>query len=66
MAVLCGDAPRQSDYIIKDGKRYKLLWEKKEMVLEEENIIKTASPPTYEEVAGGGIGVGGGDDWLEA
>lgn len=60
MAILCGDAPRQSDYIIKDGKRYKLSWEKKEMVLEEKNVIGTAVPslpPTYEEVAGGDIGI---------
>lgn len=60
MAILCGDAPRQSDYIIKDGKRYKLSWEKKEMVLEEKNSIETAIsplPPTYEEVTGDGIGM---------
>lgn len=60
MAILCGDAPRQSDYIIKDGKRYKLSWEKKEMVLEEKPGIETEVPPllpTYEEVAGSGIGI---------
>lgn len=60
MAILCGDAPRQSDYIIKDGKRYKLSWEKKEMVLEEKNVMGTVVPPlppTYEEVAGGRIGI---------
>lgn len=60
MAILCGDAPRQSDYIIKDGKRYKLSWEKKEMVLEEKPVIRTEfppPPPTYEEVAGGRIGI---------
>lgn len=35
MAVLCGDAPRQSDYIVVDGKRYQLLYESKAMVLDE-------------------------------
>ncbi|KAH8155639.1 uncharacterized protein LAJ45_00649 [Morchella importuna] len=29
MAVLVGDAPRQSDYVIQDGKRYRLVYEKK-------------------------------------
>lgn len=59
MAILCGDAPRQSDYIIKDGKRYKILWEKKEMVLEEKNILETAVPPlppVYEEVVRSKLG----------
>lgn len=62
MAILCGDAPRQSDYIVKDGKRYKLSWERKEMVLEEKSGIETEVPPlpAYEEVAGGGIGIKNG------
>lgn len=63
MAILCGDAPRQSDYIIKDGKRYRLSWEKKEMILEEKNSIEIVVPPllpTYEEAAGSGIGTKNG------
>lgn len=56
MAILCGDAPRQSDYVVKDGKRYKLLYEKKEMVLEVRIIMEIVAPPLppkYEEVSGG-------------
>ncbi|KAL7276080.1 hypothetical protein RUND412_000927 [Rhizina undulata] len=48
MAVLCGDAPRQSDYVVVDGQRYKLLWEKKEMVLDK---CCAAKLPSYEAVA---------------
>ncbi|KAF8471730.1 hypothetical protein BDZ91DRAFT_629277, partial [Kalaharituber pfeilii] len=32
MAVLCGNSPRQSNFIIKDGRRYRIIWEKKEIV----------------------------------
>ena len=32
MAVLCADAPRQSDYVIFQGQRYRLMWESKMMV----------------------------------
>lgn len=59
MAILCGDAPRQSDYVIKDGKRYKIVWEKKVMVAEEKRVTEAAIPPlppVYEEVAGSEFG----------
>ncbi|KAI5795689.1 hypothetical protein EDC01DRAFT_782217 [Geopyxis carbonaria] len=32
MAVLCGDAPRQSDFVIVQGKRYRLSWTKRKMI----------------------------------
>ncbi|CAZ86586.1 unnamed protein product [Tuber melanosporum] len=46
MAVLCGDAPRQSNYVVQDGKRYKIIWEKREMVLEKIWV----DLPRYEDV----------------
>jgi hypothetical protein len=52
MAILCGDTPRQSDYIIMDGKRFKVLWETKQLVLEERVLLEAAPPlpPAYQEV----------------
>lgn len=32
MAILCEDSPRQSDYIVKDGKRYRLVWDTRKLV----------------------------------
>ncbi|KAG0639624.1 hypothetical protein HOY80DRAFT_1044349 [Tuber brumale] len=47
MAVLCGDAPRRSNYVVQDGKRYKIIWEKREMVLDEKICVGL---PRYEDV----------------
>jgi len=49
MAVLCGDSPRQSNYVVQDGKRYKIVWERREMVLDEKIC---AGLPRYEDVVG--------------
>ena len=49
MAVLCGDSPRQSNYVVRDGKRYKIVWERREMVLDEKIC---AGLPRYEDVVG--------------
>lgn len=32
MAVLCGDAPRQSDFVVVHGTRYRLSWAKRKMI----------------------------------
>lgn len=32
LAILCEDSPRQSDYVVKDGKRYRLVWDTKKLV----------------------------------
>lgn len=56
MAILCEDSPRQSEYVIKDGKRYRLVWAKKELVPEvydedsEHQSLKTAPLPNYEDI----------------
>ncbi|KAI5845187.1 hypothetical protein DFP73DRAFT_512855 [Morchella snyderi] len=68
MAVLVGDAPRQSDYVIQDGKRYRLVYEKKTLEPVEEGAGTGADgeeggvlPPAYEglvvaALAGHGLG----------
>ncbi|KAI5854563.1 hypothetical protein BZA05DRAFT_318830, partial [Tricharina praecox] len=32
MAVLCADSPRQSEFVVVKGKRYRIMWETKKMV----------------------------------
>lgn len=49
MAVLMSDAPRQSDWIIYANKRWKCLWDKREMV--EDNGEEVDSPPEYDKIA---------------
>lgn len=51
MAVLCSDSPRQSNYVVQDGKRYKIVWEKREVVLDEKICVGL---PKYEDVVGPG------------
>ncbi|CUS07039.1 unnamed protein product, partial [Tuber aestivum] len=51
MTVLCGDAPRKSNYLVQDGKRYKIVWEKREMVLDEKICVGL---PRYEDIVGPG------------
>jgi hypothetical protein len=45
--VLCGDAPRQSDLIIKDGKRWKIDWAEERLILLKE---KAPRLPKYGEI----------------
>ncbi|KAF8429058.1 hypothetical protein EV426DRAFT_543080, partial [Tirmania nivea] len=56
MAVLRDDSPRLSDYIVKDGRRYRLAWEKRQLVPEGVNEFtgnqywRTAALPQYEDL----------------
>ncbi|RPB27695.1 PH domain-like protein [Terfezia boudieri ATCC MYA-4762] len=59
MAVLRDDSPRLSDYIIKDGRRYRVAWDKKQLVPEGVNDFignrywRTAALPHYEDLIQG-------------
>jgi len=51
VAVLCADAPRQSEFVVVKGKRYRIMWETKEMVPTEPEAERPADdgadrPPT--------------------
>ncbi|KAF8442721.1 hypothetical protein BGX38DRAFT_1095923 [Terfezia claveryi] len=56
MAVLRDDSPRLSDYIIKDGRRYRVAWDKRQLVPEGVNDFtgnrywRTAVLPHYEDL----------------
>lgn len=52
MAVLVADAPRQCDWIIARGRRWKVLWEKKVLVADngEGEEGKEDAPPSYYDV----------------
>ncbi|KAH0537396.1 hypothetical protein FGG08_005795 [Glutinoglossum americanum] len=54
MAILCGDTPRQSDLIIKDGKRWKINWVEERLVPQKEKAPKL---PKYGEIARGSVRV---------
>lgn len=59
MAVLRDDSPRLSDYIIKDGRRYRLVWDKRQLVPEGVNGFtgnrywRAAVLPQYEDLMQG-------------
>ena len=59
MAVLRDDSPRLSNYIIKDGRRYRVAWDKKQLVPEGVNDFtgnrywRTAVLPQYEDLIQG-------------
>jgi len=59
MAVLRDESPRLSDYIIKDGRRYRLAWDKRQLVPEVGNDFtrdrcwRTAVLPQYQDLIQG-------------
>jgi hypothetical protein len=46
---LCGDTPRQSDLIIKDGKRWKIDWAEERLIPQKK---KAPRLPKYGEITG--------------
>lgn len=59
MAVLSRDAPRKTQFVVKDGKRYRIVWEKQQMVLDSGELsgggVPSTCPPSYEEAVGGQV-----------
>lgn len=60
MAVLRDGSPRLSDYIVKDGRRYRVAWDKRQLVPEGVNDFtgnrywRTTALPQYEDLIQGG------------
>jgi hypothetical protein len=57
VAVLCADAPRQSEFVVVKGKRYRIMWETKKMVPAEPEAEPPADdgadrPPTAKGAGG--------------
>jgi len=54
MAVLCADAPRQSDFVVVTDKLYRILWETKKMV---PAVAETARPADEQTTMKGADGI---------